>query len=375
MLALPVNGSMSKASPGLVFFSQSIGTLVDPLLLQFQIFDKSSEAKQLTPVQVFPSTVDTWQPVDLSDGGADRISIGYFAPSWTVGGTEPTGLHEIRWQFQLPPINDPLTGVLTTQPVVTVSQDFEVVTAGDSRRLGGPFYCLLSDMRAEGMTTQQASDARLMLTIARASRLIERWTNWHFEPRYMTLKMDGRGSSLLQLELPVVGIEQLVFQTSPLFPSGLAVEPDFYRIYNRHLRDGMLNYDDRQNPKIELFTASEDLAGVRPFTFSRLIFPRGQHNVTIKGVFGYTEPDGTPMGRTPDMLRRVCQLLVIRDFRKLTDWDEREDRLKRFRLISESTRDQSYTMEANKLYGAFTGDSEIDQMLVTFCRPAALGGA
>jgi len=107
----------------------------------------------------------------------------------------------------------------------------------------------------------------------------------------------------------------------------------------------------------------------------RLVWPRGQQNVEARGVFGYTEPDGSPTGRTPELIRRVTMLLVLRELPLLGDVDAREDAQRRFRLTSERTRDQSYTLEALRLHGAFTGDPEIDNVLVAFMRPPDLGAA
>ena len=168
-------------------------------------------------------------------------------------------------------------------------------------------------------------------------------------------------------------VEDMRFATSPLFPSDIQVEPDFYRVYGRHLH-GVLNPDDRNAPRIELFSSSEDLAGVRPFTFSRLIYPRGQQNVTITAVMGYTDPDGTPFGCIPTLIRRVTQLLVLREIPRLSEMDYREEAIKRWRLVSETTSGQSYSMSAiGSLRGFFTGDPEIDTILASYVRPPNIG--
>ena len=164
-----------------------------------------------------------------------------------------------------------------------------------------------------------------------------------------------------------------------LRPWDLAVDPTLYRIYNRHLTQGLLLPDDRDDPKLEFFHGS-DLGGVRfepagALGLASLVWPRGQQNVMVRGVFGYTEPDGSPTGSTPTLIRQVTKLLVMRDLPRLTDLDRREDAQRRWRLTSERTRDQAYTLEALKLQGAFTGDPEIDNILVAFVRPADLGAA
>ena len=65
----------------------------------------------------------------------------------------------------------------------------------------------------------------------------------------------------------------------------------------------------------------------------------------------------------------------MRELPLLGNADQREDAQRRYRLTSERTRDQSYTLEALKLHGAFTGDPEIDNLLVAFVRPADVGAA
>jgi hypothetical protein len=333
----------------------TMGSLVDPLSLSWQVYDTSTELKQLTPVLVASGTVNLV---------SDKLGTGQFVARYTPITSEPIGMHEIRWTYQ----------ISAAEPVLHARQPFEVGASGAGLY---PYYCSLSDMRAEGVTTAMATDARLMLIIARASKLVEKYTGRFFEPRYLQINVDGNGAKAKTLGQVLIAIDQLNFQTSPLFPSNLPVTSDFYRVYNRHLA-GQLFPDDRNNPKLELFSSSEDLAGVRPFSFSRLVFPRGQQNVAVSGVWGYTDPDGTPCGGTPEGIRRVTQLLVMRDLHKLTDLDRREDSLKRARLTSEGTRDQHYTLDGAKTLGlasSFTGDPEIDGILVSYLRPMSIGAA
>jgi hypothetical protein len=65
----------------------------------------------------------------------------------------------------------------------------------------------------------------------------------------------------------------------------------------------------------------------------------------------------------------------MRELPLLGHVDAREDAQRRFRITSERTRDQSYTLEALRLHGAFTGDPEIDNILAAFSRPPDLGAA
>lgn len=356
--------TLSAALPALVFIHQVHGVLVDLFSLKFQIFDASDETKYLTPVQVFPVTVDTKQTVAIA--GGDRLGLGrYAATGWTVAGTAPAGSYEVRWFFQ----------ATSTDAEVTVRQPFEVLAAGIVP-LDVPLYASVAALRSEGVSATQASEARALAALIRASRFIERMTERQFRPQHKTMTLDGTGGNAMVLGEALIGIESLNFSTSPLFPSDLTVEPDFFRAYNRHLQ-GLTSPDDRDAPRIEMFRSSEDLSGLRPFTFSHLIFPRGHHNVEVKGVFGYTDADGSPMGQTPDDIRTTTVLLALRMLPKMTSCD-RDDILNAYRIQTESTRDQSYTLAPLKdshRVGRITGDPEIDFVLMRYKRPPVLGVA
>jgi hypothetical protein len=224
------------------------------------------------------------------------------------------------------------------------------------------------------------TDAFLLGRIVLASRYVEKVTGRFFEPRYLGINADGKGGRMLLLDMPIVAIEDVLFETSPFLPSSQTIDPDLIRVYSRHLSQGLTMPDDRNDPKIELFHASEDIAAVAafPFAFTRLIFPFGQQNIIVQGVFGYTDPDGSIQGSTPALICHVTKMLVMREVDKLTDVSKRDDAMKRFRIKSEKTREQSYTLEglgAAKRYGLFTGDPDIDTILAMFIRPPKLGAA
>ena len=212
-----------------------------------------------------------------------------------------------------------------------------------------PGYCMLQDLRDEGFPSEAVSDARLTRIIALASRTIERITGRFFEPRRQRIELDGRGSNDLLLDEPIIAIEKIELGSSgPV--SGATV-------YNRHITQGLMLPDDRQNPRI------------------RLGFPCGARNVRVTGLFGYTEPDGSPTGTTPLLIREACKRLVVREIPMLADAGRREDARQRYRIVQERTREQSYTLDKLAHPGALTGDPDIDDILVQFMRPADLGAA
>jgi hypothetical protein len=89
----------------------------------------------------------------------------------------------------------------------------------------------------------------------------------------------------------------------------------------------------------------------------------------------YTDPDGPGAGRTPELIRHVIKLLVSREIPTMTDSSVREERQKRWRMVSERTRDQGYNLEPLHGQGGFSGDPEIDAILASYQRAPQLGSA
>src|SRR5262249_55040294 len=162
------------------------------------------------------------------------------------------------------------------------------------------------------------------LAIERAGRYVERVTGRWFEPRALTLTLNGRGSRGLLLDHPIIAIEWIKTEAG-------AVDLESVRVFNRHVTEGLLEPDARNSPRIDL---------VAPFALGPR-WQRGSRNITVRGVFGFTDPDGSAEGETPLLIRRVVQLLVMKDLAKLANVDDRFDARERYRLVSERTREQS----------------------------------
>jgi hypothetical protein len=210
-------------------------------------------------------------------------------------------------------------------------------------------YATVADLRAEGVTPLQADNARLGRLILEAGQFIDRVTGWYFEPRAMTLQLDGRGTPTLEPPVPPIELWRLAIDghevslnPSSVIVVGAPVGPGF-DAPRLVLRDGR-------------------------------VFPRGQRNVQAEGWWGYTEPDGVPSGRTPLEIRRATMLLVLRGLPPLAD-AEAVDARNRWRVVEERTRDQSYRLGSNGTPGPFTGDAEIDAVLLRYRRPPGLGAA
>jgi hypothetical protein len=339
----------------------SQGQLVDPAWAEYQVFDVSTPAKRIAPVQVFPAPAGSWQSIDLAPCPAgDRLGQGRFVARFTPAVDAVAGAYKVCWRWQLA---DPIAVREATTPFEVLADPAEAVGAG---------YCSIADLRDEGVTDRDASLDRLVTLVAMATRYIEEVTERFFEARYQSFRLDGKDSEDLLLPEPVIAVEQVRI-VSPWIVGGVWY-PGAINVYNRHLSMGLVKPDDRDDPRISLVRIAVPPT-LRPGFLSDLIFPRGTQNVEVKGVFGYTDVDGSTTGGTPRLLREVCKRLVVRELPRLRDVDAREDAQKRYRLTQERTRDQGYTLEALKLHGVFTGDPEIDGLLVMFKRPGDLGAA
>jgi hypothetical protein len=211
-------------------------------------------------------------------------------------------------------------------------------------------YASLADARAEGVTEAQASDERLLALLEEATLLIDRATGWFFEPRDLTLRLDGRGTPSIEPPVPPIQLDRLELDGSELSLDwddlvvvGAPVPPRF------------------EGPRLTLRHGRR--------------FTRGDGNVVLEGRFGYTEPDGTSEGRTPPAIRRACLLLVLRNLALLTDEAAIEART-RWRIVEEQTRDQRYRLgPASESSSLLTGDPDIDALLAPYRRPMGLGAA
>jgi hypothetical protein len=213
-----------------------------------------------------------------------------------------------------------------------------------------PGYCTVEDLRAEGVTEAQASDERLRLLIDEASAAIDRLTGWFFEPRVLVLRLDAYGTPTTEPPYPPIRLSRLAAggQELPLDPDeliivGAPVQPGFHA------------------PRITLVNG---------------VFPRGRGSVVASGVWGYTEPDGTPDGRTPLAIRRACMLLVMRLLQPVVNADPMEEARVRGRILSLRTRDQAVTFARAAQSGeVVTEDVQLDDLLRPYRRPFGIGAA
>jgi hypothetical protein len=377
VISLSPGQVIDPGHPALMFISQNVGQAVPALSLSWRILDLSSDDKEATPVElVAPTAVDLAN--DLITFDPQNACAGFYAPRWTVPSETPAGRYAIEWTYELAVPTDASFTTITTEssPAGTVRKVFEVVATPGMGTGKQALYSLLRDARDFlGATTFDVSDAKLRKVIARASNLIERVTGRVFEPRFAYRRLGGNSSRKLLLGEPIIAISSVGIDTQPTQTGDLTVELDLLRIYNRHLSEGLIDPDDREDPMIE-FVHSDDLYGIRfvPFrgiSLRSLAWPTGVQNIHVRGLFGYTEPDGSPWGETPELIQHATRLIVARELPKFGS-DEREDAQWRWRITSEKARDVEIQMAPLPTFGGWTGDSEVDGILASFTRPPRL---
>jgi hypothetical protein len=362
---------IDPAHPALSFISQYVGQAVPAAALSWRILDLTTPANETNLVELVASTVVDLA-LDVLVFDPNNPTAGYYAPRWTVPSGAALGRYAIEWTYTLTtPASQAFTNFIT-EPALqgTVRKVFEVTSAPSGSR--APQYSLVADARDFLGCGPDVSDTQLQKLIVRASRYVERITGRVFEPRFAYRRMGGNSSRRLLFGDPIVAVSSVGIDTQPTQTGDLSVELDLLRIYNRHLSEGLLDPDDREDPMLE-FVHSDDLYGIRfvPFrglSLRSLAWPIGVQNIHVRGVFGYTEPDGSPWGETPELIQHVTRLIVARELPSLGT-DEREDVQWRWRVKSEKARDVQIDMADLPQWGGMIGDPAIDSILSSFTRP------
>lgn len=221
-------------------------------------------------------------------------------------------------------------------------------------------YVTVAEVRAEGLDNViKYPDSLVNSRIQFNTKMIENYCGRWFEARKMIVDIDGPGAWAMQLDFPIVSVDSVALLDRE-FPVTEVHEFDLddLVIYNRHLTVGMIEPDDREDPRI-----------------GNVYFPKGRQNIRINGTFGYTDE----YGNTPIEIKRALILMVLRDVEKLNSETRSSKLLSGIAgpIKKEKTDDHEYELAiANSSPGKtayFTGDTEIDHLLLNFRRPMSLG--
>lgn len=206
-------------------------------------------------------------------------------------------------------------------------------------------YASVSDVRAEGLSSEQASDARITGLLEEASETIDRVCGWWFEPRTTSLTLSGNGNRTLELPIPPVAddaITGIVMNESPL-------DVSVVQLFGATLtgRKMTLRIDSR----------------------SLLYFERGFGNIVITGTFGVLSRSG----QTPAAIKRAAVMMALKMAPKLGTQDAVDAR-NQWRVTTERTRDQEVQVQPRQASGfVLTGDPEVDEVLRPWRRPMGIG--
>lgn len=369
MPSIVIGGSSSPANPVLDIFT-AIGNppvKVNVYAMKFRIFDISTAAKKVSPVQVFPITPGDYQVVDVNTNAptGDRLGVGHYVARYDVSPSEPTGDHRIEWVFQLNQLS----------PEETLVEEFYVAPSALPTE---ELYCGIAEIRAEGFTEAMISDERILMLAKLATRYIDKMTRRWFNARVFDennpMRLDGKDSRSIHLDIPIIRLDKLEIESQGIvLGDTYLVEPEAYVVYNRHI-SGMLRPDDRENPKLAFVNSRLDVVSAGLFPYPR-IFPRGRQNVLLQGVFGYTDPNGTEFGEIPALIRQAACRLVIRDIDLEKDGCKKTVRKNRYRIIGDKEGSTNVKLQDLWLKGAFTGDSEIDNIIMSYKAPPDIGVA
>ncbi|MBR1602724.1 MAG: hypothetical protein IJ667_04720 [Synergistaceae bacterium] len=199
-------------------------------------------------------------------------------------------------------------------------------------------YCSIEDIRNEGVTEEQADDAKLESLIKLACNYIDTMTGQFFEPREQVLRLDGRGGKILRL--PVFLIEAY-----SVIVSGEEISD--YVLYNR--------MSDRFYPKI----------------YRNQGWRKGILNISVQGLWGYVDKAETGYA-TPELIKRAAMKLALYNFPDLGDKEAQEEKALSGLLQSETTDGHSYSLNGEILKAMYenslTGDAEIDGIINQYTR-------
>ena len=358
-----VQGHVSSASiPALQLFCRWGEHLQDMISGTYQIDDIRD------PTVTVPRVAST--SFDLV---ADKLATGrYVIPTGSTSGWS-IGTHRVLCTYKMEVGGPDFYHVI----------EFELLDPGDWA-VGDQFLglCTTRDLyRDEYVVATVISRQVLHRHINMYSRMLESKLGRIFGPRFMSFRMDGRGRQILMLQETIIAVEKV--EVTWKNASGVDQFYEFpvasYRVYNRYLDTHQEGDDDRHKPMLEVvgWTDPERTLG----TFQ---WPFGDQNITVTGVWGFTDPtpsptgDKVPLGVRPPELVQVIGTLVTRMIEDSTQsspstWSPSS-------IAEYKTRDQHVKFRTGVSAGAtgvalesITGDAALDRLLLRFAAPISTG--
>lgn len=345
-------------NPILDVFIRRQGVLIDVAVLEWLIEDVTGG----TPVQVEPPTGrNTANVADCPTG--EHVSTGRYVASFTIPTGFNLGTHRMTWFFKQTVGGQEFTS----------QEEFEVLDVLVGSGAGDDVYATVASVRSEGITVAMADDTRVLLRLTEASRYIDQVTGRFFAPHSQEYFLDGSGHEAMLLQEPIIAIAEVEVTVEGINFTDQPIDLDNLAIFNRHLSQNLRRPDDRNSPKITFKRIDPEYARLHSL-LGQQRFYKGRQNVRINGIFGYTDPDGSATGKTPDQIAKACRMIAIREMGDLGDPDAAADAAGASNIRRLKTRDQEIEYQNKKLAGGltegpFTGDTRIDSILLMYCRP------
>jgi hypothetical protein len=216
----------------------------------------------------------------------------------------------------------------------------------------------LQDIRNEGIDDTELADDRALILSYGWQSWIEHMTGRWFTPKSLTMNLDGDGSRVMHLDVPIISLDELYINDD--FDNTLST--DDYVVYNRSYPD------DRRNPRIKLKKSSGSIYE----SSTERKFLAGDQNQRIVGSFGYVEEDGS----APFLIQRAIMTLIIVTTELKSDSEI--DQLAVGRRVEEVT--DRHRVRFADLYDEIiawkpTGITEVDEAIRLYRKPAYIGMA
>jgi hypothetical protein len=357
-----VKGEQSSASnPVLQLFARSGGYLAD-------IYAGTFKVESLVDPTAAPTTLVASAPFTV----AHKLGTGRYVIPTGATTSWSFGTHRAVCTYTM------TNGGPTYVQVI----EFELLDPADWP-VGSQYVGYLTTRRAytDGYATLTATTRQtLHRLISEVGHALELWTKRWFDPRYLYLLVDGKDSEILLLQSPIIAIED-VYATwkTAAGTSTYKFEQYLYKVYNRHLR-GLLEVDDRKNPKLELVDATDTTVQISGFAW-----PFGNQNLELRGVFGYTDPELDPssgdvaIGSTPADIVRACGALVYRriadpTMSDLMTWSAGAIRSMKTRHQAVTFGGASGSLSGAAGYtGELSGDAYVDAIIAKYRKVFAFG--
>jgi len=195
----------------------------------------------------------------------------------------------------------------------------------------------IEEVRRAGIPEDVFDDSYIIEIEEKVWDFIELYCNQWFEPRPMTLQLDGTGEEYIYLPIPAISITDISDETYGSY------DMNYIKVYNRRVPD------DRKKPII-VYTAGN--------------FIEGYQNTLITGIFGYVDDNGLP----PRPLQEAAIKILVLFLEPLVGDVPFESNLERRRLIQEQTDKWMYKFATPPSSGGVTGIPEIDDILFMYRR-------